>query len=481
MSKGDDDLRIRPGRVRHDRHGKAPKSFTAQVLKAAQKAGHVSARGRVGHARRSTFGRGRGRAIAAERSLLSTARRVVVKARVVRQTGRAFRSAPVTTHLTYLKREGVTRDGEDARMFDARSDNAEPRAFVERCEADRHHFRFIVSPEDAAEMEDLRAFTRDLMKEAERDLGTKLDWIGVDHWNTDNPHIHVLLRGKDDAGGDLIISRDYISNGLRSRAERLVGLELGLKPEQSVRADLAREVEAERWTRLDKAISAHADETGLVDLRPTAAGEADPAIRCLMVGRLQKLERMGLAAAAGPAQWLLAEEAEATLRELGVRGDIIKTMHRALTEARLERGLANFAIHGETDAPPIVGRLVTRGLHDELTGVAYAIVDGTDGRAHHLRFPDIEATSDAAPGAIVELRRYTDAKGAERIGLAVRSDLSLEKQIKAEGATWLDRRLLEYKPTPHAHGGFGQEVHDALNARRIISSPRASRAGKASV
>ena len=211
---------------------------------------------------RSTFGRGRGRAIAAERGLLSNARRVIVKARVVRHKGRDFRSAPLATHVAYLSRDGVTRDEQKARMFDARSDSADPAAFVERCKDDRHHFRFIVSPEDATEMEDLRAFTRDLLREAERDLGTKLDWVGVDHWNTDNPHIHILLRGKADDGADLVISRDYISNGMRARAERLVGLELGPKPEHRIHEDLAREVDADRWTRLDRAIAAGIDETG---------------------------------------------------------------------------------------------------------------------------------------------------------------------------------------------------------------------------
>jgi type IV secretory pathway VirD2 relaxase len=103
-------------------------------------------------------------------------------------------------------------------MFDARSDDADSKAFAERCEDDRHHFRFTVSPEDAAEMADLRAFTRELMKDAERDLGTGLDWVAVDHWNTDNPHIHVLVRGRADDGKDLVISRDYISQGLSATA-----------------------------------------------------------------------------------------------------------------------------------------------------------------------------------------------------------------------------------------------------------------------
>ena len=103
--------------------------------------------------------------------------------------------------------------------------------FADRTKDDRHHFRFIVSPEDAAEMTDLRAFTRDLARQMEADLGTRLDWIAVDHWNTDNPHVHLLVRGVDETGQDLVISRDYISRGLRSRAEELVSIELGPKPE----------------------------------------------------------------------------------------------------------------------------------------------------------------------------------------------------------------------------------------------------------
>jgi type IV secretory pathway VirD2 relaxase len=138
-------------------------------------------------------------------------------ARIVRHQGTKFRSAPLSRHVAYLKREGTTRDGSEARMFEAGSDDADAKAFAERCSGDRHHFRFIVSPEDATEMVDLRAFTRQLMADAQRDIGTKLDWIAVDHWNTDNPHIHVLVRGRADDGTDLVISRDYIKQGFQDR------------------------------------------------------------------------------------------------------------------------------------------------------------------------------------------------------------------------------------------------------------------------
>ena len=68
-----------------------------------------------------------------------------------------------------------------ATMFGPENDAVDEHVFAARCGDDRHHFRFIVSPEDAGQMQDLRAFTRDLMGQAARDLGTELDWVAVDH------------------------------------------------------------------------------------------------------------------------------------------------------------------------------------------------------------------------------------------------------------------------------------------------------------
>jgi len=458
----EDDLRIRPGRARDGGRSAKPKSFVAQVLRAAQKAGHVGSDpgGRRG---RSTFGRGRSAAIAA--SLRSPSRRVLVKTRIVRHRGARFRSASLATHAAYLKRDGVSRSGEPARMFDAKGDEADDRAFAERCGDDRHHFRFIVSPENAGDLADLRATTRDLMNQMERDLGTKLDWVAVDHWNTDNPHVHILVRGQGDDGADLVISRDYLTRGLRARAEALVELELGPRTELQIRAGLERDVQADRFTGLDRALRSLADETaGAVDLRPGGSNDADPSMTRLMIGRAAKLEQLGLAEPLGPAQWQLKPDLEERLRDLGMRGDTIKTMHRALARGGVDRG-ADVSIHLDAEAPPIVGRLVERGLQDELTGSAYAVIDGVDGRAHHVRFRDLEATSDAQPGAIVELRRFEDRTGQARTALAVRSDLKLEDQVTAPGATWLDRQLIGKGGSDLSDAGFGRDVREALDAR----------------
>jgi type IV secretory pathway VirD2 relaxase len=463
MNTSDDDIQVRPGRIRHGNRGaKRPQTFVGEVMRAAKKAGHVGSSFRSSQGRsRSRFGRGRRAAVSIR--LRSNARRVVMKARVVRHQGTRFRSAPLPKHMAYLKRDGVTRDGADARMFDATSDAADEQAFAERTADDRHHFRFIISPEDAAELADLRGFTRELMQDVERDLGTRLDWVAVDHWNTDNPHVHVLIRGRADDGQDLVISRDYISRGFRDRAAERVTFELGPRSEHEIRTALEKEVEAERWTSLDRALRDIADDGGgVADLRP--GGEDDPEMRRLMLGRAAKLERLGLAEQIGPAQWTLKPGIEPTLRDLGIRGDIIKTMHRAMSGADREPDIAGFAIHGDAPADPVLGRLVQRGLDDELKGSAYAIVEGVDGRTHHLRFSDLELTGDARPGAIVETRAYEDANGRQRMSLATRSDLTIEAQISAPGATWIDRQLLAKEPA-FSSGGFGAEVREAMDRR----------------
>ena len=465
MSRDDNEFRVRPGRSRDSgaASGRRSQKLAAQVQRAANKAGHAGSR-RAGLKRGSGSGKAaRGRRTVAAMRRTPGQRRVTVMARIARHKGAHYRAAPLAKHIKYLERDGVSRDGRDASMFDAQTDRADRDAFAGRCEDDRHHFRFIVSPEDAGDMEDLRSFTRELMADAAKDLGTELDWVAVDHWNTDNPHIHVLVRGVASDGTDLVIDRGYISEGLRFRAEERVTLELGPRTALDIRTALEREVDAERWTSLDRQLERLGQDTaGLVDLRP--GGDADPEMRRLLLGRAAKLEQLGLAAREGPAVWALEPGAENTLRDLSVRNDIIKTMHNAMGRDGGRFDVSALALHHDVPSEPIIGRLVERGLHDELTGSAYAIVDGVDGRTHHLRFHDMEMTGDAKAGSIVELRSWEDAKGHDRLSLATRSDIPLEAQIKAPGATWLDRQLVARDPVATGNG-FGREMRDALDAR----------------
>ncbi|TFV30293.1 DUF3363 domain-containing protein [Bradyrhizobium frederickii] len=136
----------------------------------------------------------------------------------------------------------------------------------------------------------------------------------------------------------------------------------------------------------------------------------------------------------------------------------IGDIHRSLTERGIERGTASYVLSGESLDVPVIGRLVDRGLDDELKGTAYAVVDGVDGRTHYIRLPDLDAADNSAPGSIVELRKFDDARGQRRAALAVRSDLSIEAQVTASGATWLDRQAVARDPVALGQAGFGAEV-----------------------
>lgn len=393
--------------------------------------------------------------------LTNRSRQAVVKARVVRHHGR---SAALKAHLRYLQREGVTKDGDKAHLFGPGTDEADAAGFAEKMSEDRHHFRFIVSPDDALQMEDLKAFTRDLMKQAEQDLGTRLDWVGVTHWNTEHPHVHIVVRGKADTGEDLVISRDYIKEGMRAQAQHLISNELGDRTDLDIRLALHRQIDAERFTQLDRQLLSDQRHSGFVDLAPTGGSPHDD-FQVLKAGRMRKLESLGLASQFAPAQWVISDSAASVLRELGERGDIIKRIHHGLAEAGLERALSSYVVAGDQLEAPVSGRLMARGLDDELRGTAYAVIDGIDGRVHHVRLATLEATGDGEPGSIVELNTFIGTDGQRRATLRVESDLPIEEQIHAHGATWLDRLAVAGKTEALSRGGFGAEAQDAIQRR----------------
>ncbi len=190
-------------------------------------------------------------------------RRVIVKQRSVRA---AWKGGRARAHLRYVQRDGTSRDGERGQLYSATEDRADGDAFLDRGKDDRHQFRFIVSPEDGAELSDLTAYTRDFMKQVEADLGTKLDWVAVNHYNTGHPHVHVIVNGRDDTGGDLVINGDYLSAGLRERASELASLELGPVTEIEQTRKLSAEIDQDRFTRIDGAMAEEADARFL-DLR----------------------------------------------------------------------------------------------------------------------------------------------------------------------------------------------------------------------
>jgi len=562
MSADDEDrFRPKPGRIRSDARGGAQtKSFFTKVKKIARQQSTVrsrpSSRGNVGglaesatRSRGPGVRRGRGAAFVQSRNLSGGWRhsqpgsgRVVVKTRYVQNAGRSGKGA---AHLRYIQRDGTSRDGERGQLYSATKDRADGDAFLDRGKEDRHQFRFIVSPEDGADLTDLTAHTRDLMSQVEADLGTKLDWVAVNHYNTGHPHVHVIVRGCDDLGENLVINGDYLANGIRERASELTTLELGPVTEIEQRRKLSAEIDQDRFTRIDRAMTGETEDRFL-DLRHEPADPGGQFDRTVRLRRLDKLEQMGLATEHAPGVWELSERLEPTLRELGERGDIIRSMHNALRADGHERDPMTFRIHEAAPETPIVGRVVDKYLSDELGENLTVVIDSIDGHTHHVAGIEQSKLEDARIGSVVEIgpadtagrpsdhaiagiaedgiyrpsRHLEQAKfdgrvpggdyegfidahvrrleALRRAGIVERIDadqwripddfeskavaydagrnrqanirilstFDLEKQIGADGATWLDRRLVSGEAADLSPAGFGQEVQQAMDRRR---------------
>jgi len=391
-----DDFELWLGRI-----GRDP-GFRASLRRAVNLAGATR-----GGASRSGFTGARiARGSAVARLLASTpgyagrrARRVVVKARIVKLAGKGAKAA--AAHLRYLQRGGTTREGERGSIYGPERDDVDGKAFLERGQGDRHQFRFIVSAEDGAEYEDLKPLTRRLMTQAETDLGTRLDWVAVDHFNTGHPHSHILVRGKDDRGKDLVIAREYLTQGLRERAAELVNLDLGPRTDREIEMADRREIAQERFTGIDRRLLRSLDDKGLV-----APHHRDGIEQGLRAARLGTLARMGLASEVRRGRWRLDEDLENTLRAMGRRGDIIATLDHTARMQNLAVAPAHYAIYNPAveSAAPVIGRIVERGLADDAEDRSYLIVDGIDGRVHYVDFGVDDGSRERIAGeAIVRI------------------------------------------------------------------------------
>ncbi len=395
----EDEFEPRLGRIRNRRAGRA-RAYLSRVLAATNLArgaafGGVQ-RGRAGGLR----GRGAGVGRALRRRDMHAAfrhRRVIIKSRIVKLAGKG--AAGAVAHLRYVQRDGVTRESEPGRLYGAESDTVDAREFVARGKDDRHQFRFIVSAEDGDQYDDLKPLTRRLMRRMEEDLGTRLDWVAVDHFNTGHPHTHIIVRGKDERGADLVIARDYLAAGMRERAAELVDIDLGPRSDREIETARRAEMTQERLTSIDRALLRES-EAGIVSARGRDAFE-----QTLRAGRLRQLAAMGLATPLKGDRWRLDSDLADTLKAMGERGDIIRTMQRTFAAAALDRPASDWIVDRArpADAASLIGRIVARGLADEHADRHFLIVDATDGRTHYVAIGRGDAVAPLPEAAIVRV------------------------------------------------------------------------------
>jgi hypothetical protein len=338
-----------------------------------------------------------GRTVRPTRGAAGGQRRVLVKARVVRMTPGAAKA--LMTHVRYVARDGVGPTGEDGRFFDRDTDLADGRAFASRCADDRHHFRIIVNPEDGRELPDLKAYARTFMDRVERDMGTSIDWIAGEHHDTGRPHLHLLLRGKRDDGRDLVLPRDYVSHGLRGRAQELATEILGPRLEQVRSPDI--EVSANRFTPMDRSLIAVSRDGRLVMDDLKGLDEA------LALRRLTHLETEGFIHRERAGRWRIPDDLRQTLEVAGEREAKEAAAGKAVWGTQMEGRSASLETVTLTPNEPLVGAYVGHAaIGTQATGPQVVVIDLLDGRLGHVRLPSRDSllALDRVPeGAIVRV------------------------------------------------------------------------------
>jgi type IV secretory pathway VirD2 relaxase len=368
----------------------------------------------------------------------------VVKARYVAMSCTGQQRAKV--HLAYLERDGVERDGSPGRIYGA-DRTFERESVVTEIAGEKRQFRFIVSPEDGAGL-DLKEFTRQLMAQVEKDTGRRLIWAAVNHHNTDNPHVHIVVRGVDRDGDEVRIDGRYIGQEMRWRAQEIVTRELGPRPEHELTYGPSPDIDRGAFTIIDRTLALHqsTDKT----MSPRHIADIPTSERPACFARLETLERMNLARRQPGGGWHLDQEWETTLKEMGAHAEALERLVRAIPTAPRDRLRV---VSVGKDFEPVEGVVRAKGLHDELGGEMYAAVQTPAGAAYYVRL---------RPEVAHELRE----------GDRVRLTSPTEKWVKANDHILVQAAARNggiYDPVMHQHA-----LETATRANRAATGPAPS-------
>jgi len=346
-------------------------------------------------------------------------------------------------HGRYIARETASQGHAAEAGFDAteRGINIAARLDQWQSAGDERLWKLILSPEFGDKI-DLVQLTRDLMECMTRDLDTQLEWVAVSHFNTDNPHVHIALRGVREDGKSLRLERDYVKHGIRSITEDLCTRQLGYRTQWDVARAQRREVSQQRFTSLDRAIARDKPIDGQFLPFRVSRNAAQPR-NPYVVARLRTLENMGLAEAVGPDQWSVRHDFETALRamqRLGDRQKILATHGVPVSDTRLP--LVMFDLR---NCKTLEGRILAHA-EDEGTGRSFMMLEGTDARVH----------------CIYHTPQMAEARGRGR--LRANRFVRLRKQFEN------GRPVLEIDELGNAEKVLGDRRHLEETTRRLTQS-----------
>ncbi len=401
--------------------------------------------------------------------------RSIVKARFVANRGAGSWRA----HGRYLAREGAQEPGRPGRGFDADREGIDLPGTLSSWQraGDRRLWKLIVSPENGHRM-DLRQHARDLVAAMEGDLGTRLEWVAIDHHDTAQPHLHVIVRGRDSDGRTLFLPRHYVSHGIRERSQHAATQTLGLRGPRDHALALERAVDARHYGLLDAALDRRKSAERTVSFDDPVPGSVERReLRVAMIRRLQFLEPLGLAERTGKRTWRLSADHGPALRQMQLARDLQRSAvsrdGRRLVDPSARQRLSVLE-------PGTIVRGRWAGLaRDEARDAPYWVVEGTDGLTHFVPEHPIMALSRSEDrvqqGELVTLTgRSRESEGLVVSWVRVARHGTLEHPRRASGDwTELDREALRQIIASGdaslagfgAPGGFAARYREAVRAR----------------
>lgn len=288
------------------------------------------------------------------------------------------------SHARYLQREGAQIEGRKGMGFDQAKEEIDmtQRLDTWQKEGDERFFRIIVSPEQGERM-NLREHARELMKKVESDWNMKIEWVAIEHTNTDNPHVHIAVRGRGIEGRELRIDREYIKSGMRLRSQEVATQKLGVRLRSDVLARRQKAIRQNRFTELDREILRLSENgTHLLCFAGILLNNKNEIeSRLQLIGRLQYLQTLGFVDREGLISWKISKDLEQGLKTFQNSQDIVK------------RKAQHLAVITEPDLPvvynqlkegdEILGRVVGFGVHKEEADSRYMLIEGVDGKIHY--------------------------------------------------------------------------------------------------
>lgn len=369
--------------------------------------------------------------------------RCIIKASYTKNTSTRSWAA----HGEYLQREHAQSAGEKGLGFSSTDNSIDLKTTLRQWQKanDEHVFKLIISPENGHQM-DLKRHAKELILQMEKDLKTKLEWAAIDHHNTDHPHLHLLIRGRDNKKQTLVIDSDYISRTMRHRSEELATRELGLRRENDIALTRENQIERTNLTAIDRSLRRKSENSIVNYHTPVSDNLMARAHRLLEIKRLKFLERLGLAEKVTKKSWKLGDELESTLLRIQLSNDIIKSRANHHIPTLFHEELAPTIVQ---ENKPLTGKVIGMGLEDELKDRRYLLLEGTDGKTHY-----IQATNSIIKARdteqfhnenviTLEKKKFTNEHGKTIEHMKVQNHLDL-KELQLDPESRLDRDVIQF-------------------------------------